>query len=277
MTVNDSRRLARSTDGTLLLGDSTGFVPLSSVHPSISSMDQVLHMAAEGSLLPVEKSTAVFTDPTAISFGSPLQHFGKLWGIGLNYLDHASDLSESRPEEPASFMKPSSAVTGPGGPIRLPSKDLTRHVTGEAEIAVVIGRTCKNITIDQADRVIAGYLPVIDMTSVDILEKNPRFLTRAKSFDTFLVMGPWIETGLSVHELDDLAVTTEINGNTIASNTISNMAFSPAELVAFHSRHMTLQPGDIISTGTPGAGRLKPGDTITSRVEEVGSVTADVV
>lgn len=234
-------------------------------------------MATGETLLPVEKSTAVCTDPAAIPFGSPLQNFGKLWGIGLNYLDHASDLSEERPEEPASFMKPSSAVVGPGGPIRLPGKELTGHVTGEAEIAVVIGRTCKNITIGQADRVIAGYLPVIDMTAVDILKKNPRFLTRAKSFDTFLVMGPWIETGLSAYELQDLTVRTEINGECIASNTIGNMAFSPAELVAFHSMHMTLEPGDIISTGTPGAGRLKPGDTITSRVEKVGSVSADVV
>lgn len=275
--MNNSKRLARSNDGTLLLGDSGGFVPLSSVQPSINSMHQALQMATENTLLSVEKSTAVYTDSATISFGSPLQYFGKLWGIGLNYLDHASDLSEERPEEPASFMKPSSAVVGPGGPIRLPGNELSRHVTGEAEIAVIIGRTCKNITVGQADRVIAGYLPVIDMTAVDILEKNPRFLTRAKSFDTFLVMGPWIETGLSVRELNDLTVRTEINGECIASNTIGNMAFSPAELVAFHSRHMTLEPGDIISTGTPGAGRLKPGDTITSRVENVGSVSADVM
>lgn len=275
--MNNSRRLARSTDGTLLLGDSSGFVPLSSIHPSISSVQQALKMATEGRLFPTEKSTAKCIDPAAISFGPPLQQFGKLWGIGLNYLDHASDLSETRPEEPASFMKPSSVVVGPGGPIRLPTKEMTRHVTGEAELAVVIGRTCKNITTDQAEQVISGYLPIIDMTAVDILEKNPRFLTRAKSFDTFLVMGPWIETGLSVFELDDLAVSTEINGDLIASGTIRDMAFSPAELVAFHSKHMMLEPGDIISTGTPGAGRLKSGDTITSRVEKVGSVIADVV
>jgi len=275
--MNNSTRLAISTSGTLLLGDAEGFVPASSVHPFINSMQELLEMAAEDSLLPVENSTAVHIDPGAISLGSPLQHFNKLWGIGLNYLDHAGDLSEKRPEEPASFMKPSSAVVGPGGPVRLPSKELTRNVTGEAEIAVVIGRTCNNITVDQVDRVIAGYLPVIDMTAVDILEKNPRFLTRAKSFDTFLVMGPWIETGLSVYDLDDLTVTTRINGKVVASNTIGNMAFSPAELVSYHSRHMTLEPGDIISTGTPGAGRLKQGDTITSHVDKVGTVTVGVV
>lgn len=275
--MNSSRRLARSANGTILIGNSNGFVPLSSLLPAGTSMEQALQMAAAGTLPHARNSTARVMAPTDLSFGLPLERFGKLWGIGLNYLDHASDLSETRPEEPASFMKPASSLAGPGEPIRLPPGELTGHVTGEAELAVVIGRTCKNIPVEQAGHFIAGYVPVIDMTAVDILKKNPRYLTRAKSFDTFLVIGPWIETGLATDDLDNLTVATEVNGELIASNTVSNMAFSPAELVGFHSRYMTLEAGDIISTGTPGAGRLTRGDIITSRIEKVGSVSAPVV
>ncbi|MCL7418064.1 MAG: fumarylacetoacetate hydrolase family protein, partial [Halalkalicoccus sp.] len=121
-----------------------------------------------------------------LSFGMPIARgaLGKCWGIGLNYEEHAGDLGEARPEEPASFMKPRTAVTGPGGPIRLPPREETERVTAEGELAVLLGRTAGNV--DDPDEVIAGYLPVIDMTAEDVLERNPRFLTRAKSFDTFL-------------------------------------------------------------------------------------------
>lgn len=275
--MSNSKRLARSSDGSPLVGDASGFVPLRSAAPALSTEEDALARAAAGHLPDLEDATASRVPPDEIGFGLPLGRFGKLWGIGLNYRDHADDLSETRPEAPASFMKPRTALTGPGGPIRLPPRELTNHVTGEAELGIVIGRTCADVPPGEVDRVVAGFVPVIDMTAVDILEQNPRFLTRSKSFDTFLVVGPWIETAPSIDALGPLTVRTVVDGQTAAANTVDNMAFSPAELVAFHSRVMTLEPGDLISTGTPGAHVLKSGTTIRADVEGVGAVEADVV
>lgn len=272
----DSLRLAQSADGTPLLGNAGGFVPLRSAAPELDE-HSALARAAANDLPHIDDASATRTPAEGLTLGRPLKRFGTLWGIGLNYRAHADDLNETRPAAPASFMKPSTALTGPGGPIRLPPRNLTQHVTGEAELAVVIGRTCKNVALDEVDRVVAGLVPVIDMTAVDILEENPRFLTRSKSFDTFLVVGPWVETARPIDALGRLEVRTVVDGETVAANTVDNMAFSPAELVAFHSRVMTLEPGDLISTGTPGAHRLAPGMTIRAEVGSVGHVEAAVV
>jgi 2-keto-4-pentenoate hydratase/2-oxohepta-3-ene-1,7-dioic acid hydratase in catechol pathway len=270
-------RLARALDGTPLLGDEEGFVPLSSVDPSLESVEEALPLAAAGTLPDPSSAPAERVSPENASFGSPLAEYGKLWGIGLNYADHAADLDEDRPTEPASFMKPSSAATGPGGPIRLPPREVTDRVTAEAELAVVVGRTCSNVSRDEVDDVVAGYVPVIDMTAEDILGRNPRFLTRAKSFDSFLVVGPWIVTPEAATPLDEVTVQTVVNDSVVASNQIRNMMTRPDELVSFHSQVMTLEPGDVISTGTPGAEPIEPGDSVTATVESVGSVDADVV
>ncbi|WP_247731702.1 fumarylacetoacetate hydrolase family protein [Halovivax limisalsi] len=268
------RRLARAADGAYYVGDETGFVPLSSADPRHSDETDALAAAADG--LP---------DPTAaphdripadqLSLSAPVSGSGTLWGIGLNYVDHADDLDATYPDEPASFCKPGTTLTGPGGPIRLPPTDRTERVTGEAELAVVIGRRCRNVAEDEVDDVIAGYVPAIDMTAEDILQRNPRYLTRAKSFDTFLVLGPWLRT--DPIDLDDVTVETVVNDEVRASNSVSNMAFPPRELVAYHSRVMTLEPGDVISTGTPGAHPLSPGDRVRAAVDGVGTLTADVV
>jgi 2-keto-4-pentenoate hydratase/2-oxohepta-3-ene-1,7-dioic acid hydratase in catechol pathway len=114
------------------------------------------------------------------------------------------------------------------------------------------------------------------MTAEDILEKNPRFLTRSKSFDSFVVVGPWIETG-PIDDVRDLSVETVVNGEVRARNIVSNMLFPPRELVAFHSRVMTLEPGDVISTGTPGAHPIEPGDEVTAVVDQIGTLSASVV
>lgn len=266
-------RLARTATGRALVGDDEGFVPLSAADPSLATADDAIR---EG----VPDPAAATADPVPdgdLTFGPPLESFGKLWGIGLNYADHASDLSEDPPEEPASFMKPATTLTGPGGPIRLPPPAQSERVTAEAELALVIGRTCRNVAAGDAMDVVAGVVPVIDMTAEDVLQRNPRFLTRAKSFDTFLVVGPWLRTPDAVGDLEDVAVLTVVNDAVEAENTVSEMHFPPAELVAFHSRVMTLEPGDVISTGTPGAVPIEPGDSVRSEVERVGSVEASVV
>lgn len=269
--------LARSQAGRALLGDEERFVPLSAADPDLETVAEALPIAAAGELPDPAAAPARRVPSEGISFGLPIarEALGKLWGIGLNYDEHAGDLGEDRPEEPASFMKPRTTITGPGGPIRLPPTKQTDRVTAEAELAVLIGRTGNGA--DDPEEIIAGYLPVIDMTAEDILERNPRFLTRAKSFDTFLVLGPAIAIPDSPPEFEGTTVRTEIDGETIAENRMENMLFSPHELVSFHSRVMTLEAGDLISTGTPGAGVISRGDRVRAKVEGIGSVEADVV
>jgi len=271
-----TKRLARTAGGEPLLGDEEGFVPLSSVHSALESVRDALPRAAAGTLGDPADAPADRVPREDLTFGPPLAEFGKLWGIGLNYAEHAGDLDEQRPEEPASFMKPNTALAGPGGPIRLPPTDRSERVTAEAELGVVVGRTCRNIETGTVDDVVAGYLPVIDMTAEDILQRNPRFLTRAKSFDTFLIPGPTIAVPEGSPDLSSVSVRTEVNGETKAENRVVNMLFPPAEIVAFHAGVMTLQPGDLFSTGTPGAAPINPGDEVRAVVESVGSVEAPV-
>lgn len=268
--------LARTVGGRPLLGNGEGFVPLSSADPSIDSVREALPHAAAGTLADVDAAPADRADRDDLSFGLPLERFGKLWGIGLNYAEHAGDLDEQRPDEPASFMKPRTAITATGGPIRLPPTEQSERVTAEAELAVLVGRECDSVDREAVDDVIAGYLPVIDMTAEDVLQRNPRFLTRAKSYDTFLVVGPAIAVPEEPIELSELTVRTEVNGDVEAENEVSNMLFPPSEIVSFHSEVMTLRPGDLFSTGTPGAAPIESGDTVRSTVESIGSVDAPV-
>ena len=268
--------LARTASGRPLLGDDDGFVPLGAVDPDLSSVREALPRAAAGALGDIDAAPAERVPAADYTFGPPLERFGTLWGIGLNYAEHAGDLDEQRPDEPASFMKPSTALTGPHGPIRLPPRSHSERVTAEAELAVVIGRDCRDVSEENADDVIAGFLPVIDATAEDILQRNPRFLTRAKSYDTFLVVGSAIAVPERPLDLAELSVRTEINGSVRAENEIRNMLFPPREIVSFHSRVMTLEPGDLFSTGTPGAAPIEPGDDVRATVESIGSVDVPV-
>ena len=184
----------------------------------------------------------------------------KIWGIGLNYVEHAADLSEKAPStEPASFLKPDTSIIGPGDAIRIPPQ--SQRTTAEGELGVIIGKECKDVDEVDAASVVAGFTTIVDMTAEDILEKNPRYLTRSKSFDTFFSFGPELVTVDEVDDVDALEVSTIHNGEVHRRNVVSNMTFRPWWLVAFHSRVMTLLPGDIISTGTPGAAHIRPGDT----------------
>ncbi|WP_018922060.1 fumarylacetoacetate hydrolase family protein [Salsuginibacillus kocurii] len=191
---------------------------------------------------------------------------GKIWGIGLNYVDHASDLSEKAPStEPASFMKPTTTIIGPNDTIEIPHQ--SERTTAEAELGIVIGKECKNVSEEEAIHYVAGYTTIIDMTAEDILEKNPRYLTRSKSFDTFFSFGPELVTTDEVNDVHDLNVSTRINGELHRKNVVSNMTFTPWNLVSFHSNVMTLKPGDIISTGTPGAIHIQDGDVVECHID----------
>jgi 2-keto-4-pentenoate hydratase/2-oxohepta-3-ene-1,7-dioic acid hydratase in catechol pathway len=189
----------------------------------------------------------------------------KIWGIGLNYVEHAGDLQEIAPsEEPASFMRPDTTIIGPGEEVVLPAQ--SGRVTAEAELALIIGRVAKDVPEEDAPSVVAGFTTVLDMTAEDILRRNPRYLTRAKSFDTFFSFGPELVTPDEIADLEALEVSTVLNGEVRRSNTVSKMTFSPWWLVSFHSRVMTLLPGDVISTGTPGAVVIQEGDVAECRI-----------
>jgi len=192
------------------------------------------------------------------------RHCRKIIGIGLNYLDHAKDLNAPHPTEPASFMKGDNTIIGFRDPISLPSQ--SKRVTAEAELAVVIGKTCRGVSENEAMSCVAGFCLVIDMTAEDILQRNPRFLTKAKNFDTFFSFGPELITPDELPYIPSLRVGTWKNGELYRENTISNMAFQPAYLVSHFSDISTLYPGDIISTGTPGATPISSGDEVECRV-----------
>lgn len=198
----------------------------------------------------------------------------KIWGIGLNYRDHAADLSAPFPTEPASFMKGDHTIVGPDDTIILPPE--SRRVTGEGELGVIIGRECRFVSEAEAPAYVAGYSLIIDMTAEDILQRNPRFLTRAKNFDTFFSFGPELITPDEVPDLHALKVGTYKNGALHRENLVANMGYPPHFLIAFHSQVMTLYPGDIISTGTPGAVVIEDGDLVECRIEGLGSLSNPV-
>ncbi len=206
--------------------------------------------------------------------GPPLRHPRKILGVGLNYAEHAGDLGERRPDEPATFMKPATTIVGPGEEVVLPPQSL--RTTGEAEFGLVIGRRCRDLAESEALDAVAAVVPIIDMTAEDILQRNPRFLTRAKSFDTFFAFGPHLVTLDEVGELAALEVRTTLDGVAHRRNTVDAMMFSPPQLVAFFSQVMTLEPGDVISTGTPGAVVLRHGATIGCVIPGVGEIACPV-
>ena len=200
----------------------------------------------------------------------------KIWCVGLNYKAHADDISAVQPEEPGSFMKPASCMFQPGGEILLPPPDVSDDVDAEGELAIVIGRSCRFVPAEKARQVVYGLTTTIDVTALDVLRKNPRYLTRAKSIDTFFSFGPVIVTADEVPDIDGLEVVTEHNGSVCSKDFVRNMRTRPLDLVAFHSNYFTLHPGDLISTGCPKGARIKAGDAVRSRIDGVGELTATV-
>ena len=201
----------------------------------------------------------------------------KIWCIGLNYLSHAEDIQASQPVgEPGSFMKPSSALFEPGGEIRLPPFDIAAEVDAEGELGVVIGRECRDVPVDLVPDVIFGYTTTLDMTALDVLRRNTRYLSRAKSFDTFFSFGPVIATADEVPDVLGVEVITEHNGTPFSRDYVRHMAHRPFELVSFHSRVFTWQPGDVLSTGCPKGARIQPGDRVAARLDGIGRLEAGV-
>ncbi|MFQ6101387.1 MAG: fumarylacetoacetate hydrolase family protein [Anaerolineae bacterium] len=192
----------------------------------------------------------------------------KIICVGLNYPAHADESSMEAPSEPLLFFKPPSSVIGSGMPIVLPPQ--SERVDYEAEMAVVIGRRCRNATPQKAWDYVLGVTCGNDVTARDLQRRDNQW-TRAKGFDTFCPLGPWLVTGLREGEVADLEVICRVNGEIRQCGRTSEMAFSPAQLIAYAASIMTLEPGDAIMTGTPaGIGPLAAGDVVEVEVEGIG-------
>jgi 2-keto-4-pentenoate hydratase/2-oxohepta-3-ene-1,7-dioic acid hydratase in catechol pathway len=196
----------------------------------------------------------------------------KVVGVGRNYAEHAAEMREEVPDQPLVFLKPSTAVIGPGDPIGYPP--ISRELHYEGELAVVVGWLARRLALDQAERSILGYTCGNDVTLRDLQRTDGQW-TRAKGFDGSCPLGPWIETEL---DPSDVALRTRVNGEVRQDARTSDLTFGPAALIAFVSTFMTLLPGDVILTGTPaGVGPLQVGDRVDVEVEGIGVLSNTVV
>jgi 2-keto-4-pentenoate hydratase/2-oxohepta-3-ene-1,7-dioic acid hydratase in catechol pathway len=192
----------------------------------------------------------------------------KIVCVGLNYAAHADESSMALPSVPLLFLKPPSAVIGLDATIRLPSQ--SERVDYEAELAVVIGGRCRDVGPKEAWDYVLGVTCGNDVTARDLQQLDNQW-TRAKGFDTFCPLGPWLVTGLRQEDVADLEVTCRVNGELRQTGRTSEMVFSTAELIAYTSSIMTLEPGDVIMTGTPeGVGPLAAGDVVEVEVGGIG-------
>ena len=192
--------------------------------------------------------------------------------IGLNYQDHAREMKLQLPERPLLFMKPSSALAHPGGDIEYPV--ITGNLHYEAELAVVIKKTAKKVPVESAAEYILGYTCANDVTARDVQKSDGQW-TRGKSCDTFLPLGPCIETQI---DPNNIAVKLYLNGEIKQASNTNNLIFPVAELLSFITESMTLYPGDVILTGTPsGVGPMQLGDTVTVELAGIGLLTNRIV
>lgn len=207
---------------------------------------------------------------TAVQLLAPVQP-SKIVAVGLNYRDHAAEMKKPLPDEPLIFLKPSTAVIGPGATIRVPPA--LGRVDQEAELALVIGRPAYRVPASRAREHILGLTCFNDVTSRDFQRKDVQY-TRAKGFDTFAPIGPCIATGLDAGSLD---VEAWVNGVRRQASNTRELIFTIERLVEFVTAVMTLLPGDVIATGTPsGVGPIAHGDQVTIRIEGIGDLTNPV-
>lgn len=192
--------------------------------------------------------------------------------VGLNYRSHAEELGMPIPAEPVIFLKPPTAVIGPHTEIAVPAG--IGRVDYEAELAVVIGRRAHRVSVAEAARCILGYTCANDVTARDLQRADGQW-TRAKGFDTFCPMGPWVDTDV---DPVDLGIVCRVNGIVRQRGRTADMIFSPPELLSFVSHVMSMLPGDVLLTGTPvGVGPLAPGDEVEVSIEGIGTLENRVV
>jgi len=199
---------------------------------------------------------------------APVIPRSKVIGIGRNYAAHAAEMGGEAPEEPLMFLIPNTAVCGPGDPVVMPRQSSNVHYEGE--LAVVISRMCKDVPVGRVNDVIFGYTCANDVTARD-LQKSDGQWSRAKGFDSFCPLGPWIETDL---DTGDLSIVTRLDGEVVQDGRTSDMIHTVAALVAYASQAFTLLPGDVILTGTPaGVGPVAPGQRVEIEIEGIGTLS----
>ncbi|WP_203566645.1 fumarylacetoacetate hydrolase family protein [Aestuariimicrobium ganziense] len=214
-------------------------------------------------------------DIEAVRLLAPVIPRSKVVGVGRNYAAHAAELGNEVPETPLLFFKPNTSVIGPGEPIVKPSEVNELH--HEGELAVVIGRICKQVPPERVPEVIFGYTVANDVTARALQKTEPQW-ARAKGWDTFCPLGPWIVTHLSLDEAGQLGVTTEVDDEVRQQGNTKLMIHSIADLVSHISGFTTLLPGDVILTGTPaGVGPMLPGQTVQVTVDGIGTLSNPVV
>jgi len=217
------------------------------------------------------QKTAAKIELTKVRLLAPVIPRSKIVCVGKNYADHAAEMGSEVPAEPIIFLKPNTSVIGPGDTIVWPAMAPT--IDYEAELAIVIGRVCKEVPKERVKDVIFGFTMANDVTTRELQKRDGQW-TRAKSFDTFCPLGPWIETEF-VPGTQRISLT--VNGEVKQDATISQMIFGIEEIVAFVTQVMTLLPGDVIITGTPaGIGPLPEKSTVTVAIEGLGELTNKV-
>lgn len=203
---------------------------------------------------------------------APVIPRSKVVCVGKNYLAHAAEMGGEVPQEPLIFLKPNTSVIGPGEPIFYPKQSQNVHFEGE--LAIVIGRICRNLTAEDAPKVIYGYTVANDVTARDLQAKDGQW-ARAKGFDTFCPIGPWIETDF---DPSDVRVRTTLNGEVKQDGRTADMVFDVPTILQYVTSFMTLLPGDIVLTGTPdGVGPMVAGDHVAVTIDGLGTLTNPVV
>ncbi len=236
----------------------------------VNDNDQILVLKGDplfGGIVPSESKIAL----SEVRLLAPVLPRSKVVCVGKNYADHAAEMNSVVPEEPIIFLKPNTSVVGPGDLIQWPR--MSERVDHEVELAIVISRICKDVPAERASDVIFGYTIANDVTARDLQSKDGQW-TRAKSFDTFCPLGPWIETDFVPGAQK---ITAEVNGEVKQSSTLDQMIFSVPQIIAFVSSIMTLLPGDVIITGTPsGIGPMPEGAEVSLSIEGLGTLTNKV-
>lgn len=221
-------------------------------------------------------------DKEELLLRAPVPAPTKIVCVGLNYKDHAAEIGQDVPDEPVLFAKWANSVVGQSASIEIPAA--SAEVDYEAELGVVIARTAREVDVDDALDHVAGYTCLNDVTARDLQFVNGGQWTRGKAIDTFLPMGPVLVTPDEVGDTSDLTVRCVVNGEVVQDSSTSQMVFGVAELVSFISRTVTLEPGDVIATGTPpGVGYmrdpqlfLKDGDVVSVEIERIGTLSNPV-
>ena len=248
----------------------------------------IVELSADGGQFP-DTITVINADPLAgpvnytgerlrladVRLLAPVIPRSKVLAVGKNYADHAAEFDGEVPPEPLIFLKPNTAVIGPGEPIVRPV--FSQDVQFEGELAVVIGRICRKVPAELASQVIFGYTVANDITARDLQRRDGQW-ARAKGFDSFCPLGPWIVTHLSVEEAGDLSLVTSVDGEVKQDAATSQMVYAIPDLIAYISAFTTLLPGDVILTGTPaGVGPILAGQRVSVEIDGIGTLTNPVI